>query len=45
MFVNQIMMGGNTRGVVANVRDYDIVVSEFELQSLYNVHCLTPGHE
>ena len=29
---------GNPSGVVVNVLDYDIVISEFELQSRYNVH-------
>ena len=29
------------RGVVANVQDYDITVSKFELQSRYYVHFRT----
>ena len=32
---------GNPRGVVANVLDCDIVVSEFELLSRYYVHFRT----
>ena len=31
-------MGENPGGVVANVLDYDLVVSEFELQLHYYVH-------
>ena len=32
---------GNNRGLVANTLDYDILVSEFEFQSLYYVHLRT----
>ena len=32
--------GGSTHDVVANVLDLDIIVSEFEYQSLYYVHFL-----
>ena len=40
-----MFVGESSRGVVANVLDYDIIVSEFELKSCYNVHFLinTPG--
>ena len=31
-------MGGGSRGVVANTLNYDIVESEFKLQSYYYVH-------
>ena len=33
--------GGSLRGVVANVKDYDVIVSEFEPQSCYYVHFRT----
>ena len=38
MFFFIIRIGGSSRGVVDNVLDCDIVVSEFELQSRYDVH-------
>ena len=34
-------MRGSSRGVGANVFDFDIVVKEFELQSRYYVHFWT----
>ena len=34
-------MGGNLRGVVANVLDRDIVVSEFDLHLCFWVHFQT----
>ena len=38
------MMGEGPCGVVINVLDSDIVVSEFELQSRYYVHFRTNTH-
>ena len=41
-FINQTRKEGRSpHGIVANVLDCDIVVSKFELQSLYYVHFRT----
>ena len=40
-FRNNIEKWESFRGVVANMLDYDIVVSDFELQSRYYVHFRT----
>ena len=39
VIVNKLVLLSS--GITANVLDYDIVVSEFELQSRYCVHFLT----
>ena len=39
--MQQNRLGGNLRGVMAKVLDCEIVVSEFELQSVYYVHFWT----
>ena len=38
---NNHSIGGVLRGVVANVLDYDAVVTEFEIQSRYCVNFVT----
>ena len=35
------LLKGSSRGVVENILDWDIVISEFELQSHYYVHFRT----
>ena len=39
-FLSSKIGGGSPRGLVANVLDFDPVVSELEHQSLYFCYCL-----
>ena len=41
LFLELVMEWGSPRGLVANVLDDNIVVSEFEVQSYYYVHVQT----